>query len=504
MSEDNQQKNTLPEETERNVITVDSGGNAHRPSESDRQPQKHETPEVADSAETRHSAPYSKNNQTGTPMTEPSKNEQNAAPTVAPVVIKQSGGKGLAAGALILALLGLGASGFLFVQGQNVLKNQELNVENKLDKAALGESNNASMLQETLRRQSQIEAAIGQLGGAAKQNAEAIANTQRAYQELLKSRVNWVVDETESTLNTAAQQLMLSGNVPVVINVLQSVEGRLNRFDQPELLPIKQAVSSDLAALKNRPYVDVSSASLRLNRLETAVASLPLSVDSTLQPSKTAAAEVQTQTGASWWQNAWDKTLNSLKGLVEVRKINSNDAMLISPEQAYFVRENLRLRLLDARTSLMQRNGEIYQADLNDAEAAVKQYFDVNSPATQSWLKELGELKALDIRSISDDALKASIAAVRSYQDSVRVGSIDVGSAASPVQSTSAPAAASAPAASASAPAASAPPAQASEPAKAAASAAPASAAKPADKAPQSQQPAKPAAPAAGVKGDQA
>ena len=504
MSEDNQQKNTLPEETERNVITVDSGGNAHRPSESDRQPQKPETPEAATAAEPRHSAPYSKNNQTGSPMTEPSKNEQNAASTVAPVVIKQSGGKGLAACALILALLGLGASGFLFVQGQNVLKNQELNVENKLDKAALGESNNASMLQETLRRQSQIEAAIGQLGGAAKQNAEAIANTQRAYQELLKSRVNWVVDETESTLNTAAQQLMLSGNVPVVINVLQSVEGRLNRFDQPELLPIKQAVSSDLAALKNRPYVDVSSASLRLNRLETAVASLPLSVDSTLQPSKAAAAEAQTQTGASWWENAWDKTLNSLKGLVEVRKINSNDAMLISPEQAYFVRENLRLRLLDARTSLMQRNGEIYQADLNDAEAAVKQYFDVNSPATQSWLKELGELKALDIRSISDDALKASIAAVRSYQDSVRVGSIDVGSAASPVQSTSAPAAASAPAASASAPAASVPPTQASEPAKAAASAAPASAAKPADKAPQSQQPAKPAAPAAGVKGDQA
>lgn len=125
-----------------------------------------------------------------------------------------------------------------------------MNVENKLDKAALGESNNAGMLQDTMRKQSQIEQALGQLGGAAKQNSEAIANTQRAYQELLKSRVNWVVDETESTINTAAQQLMLSGNVPVVITVLQSVEGRLNRFEQPELLPIKQAVSSDLAALK--------------------------------------------------------------------------------------------------------------------------------------------------------------------------------------------------------------------------------------------------------------
>lgn len=136
-----------------------------------------------------------------------------------------------------------------------------------------------------------------------------------------------------------------------------------------------------------------------------------------------------------------------------MRKLNSSDAMLIAPEQAYFVRENLRLRLLDARTALMQRNGDVYQADLNDAEAAIKQYFDVNSPATQSWLKELGELKALDIRSISDDALKASITAVRNYQDSVRTGSIDVGSAAGQAQNAfPAPAATSAPAANASAP----------------------------------------------------
>ena len=231
------------------------------------------------------------------------------------------------------------------------------------------------------------------------------------------------------------------------------------------------------------------------------MASLPLAVDSTLQPGKVAAAAPE-PSSASWWENAWDKTLDSLKGLVEVRKLNSSDAMLIAPEQAYFVRENLRLRLLDARTALMQRNGDVYQADLNDAEAAIKQYFDVNSPATQSWLKELGELKALDIRSISDDALKASITAVRNYQDSVRTGSIDVGSAAGQAQNASAPAATSAPAANASAPQA-----QTAEPEKASAAAASAAKAPAESKQPaapaQPTQPTKPAAPA-GVKGDKA
>ncbi|RPD89566.1 uroporphyrinogen-III synthase [Neisseria weixii] len=345
------------------------------------------------------------------------KNESSSqAP--APVVIQQSSGKGLAAGALVLALLGLGASGFLFVQGQNVLKNQELAFTQKIDKAALGESENASLLKDNINRQTTIQAEIERLANAQKANSDQIELNRKAYQELVKGRVNWLVDEAESMLNLAAQQLMLSGNVPGAVGVLEHVNSRLSRFDQPELLPIKQAVSSDLAELKSRPYVDVSGTALRIDRLEAAVAGLPLVVDGTLKPG--AVEQVQENPQLSWWENAWEKSLGALKGLVEVRNLESNDSMLLSPEQIYFVRENLRLRLLDARTALLQHNGEVYQSDLNNVEATVKQYFDNKSPATQSWLKELAELKALDIRMTGGDVLKNSLAAVRTYQDGSR------------------------------------------------------------------------------------
>ena len=79
-------------------------------------------------------------------MSEQKNSQTSAVAPVAPVVIKQSSGKGLAAGALVLALLGLGASGFLFVQGQNILKTQQLSFDQKIDKAALGESQNANLL----------------------------------------------------------------------------------------------------------------------------------------------------------------------------------------------------------------------------------------------------------------------------------------------------------------------------------------------------------------------
>lgn len=335
----------------------------------------------------------------------------------APVIIKQSGGKALAAGATVLALLGLGASGFLFVQGQNVLKNQELEFNQKIDKAALGESENASLLKDNLNRQTAIQAELDRLNNGQKNNSDQILQMQKAYQELLKGRINWLVDEAESMLNTASQQLMLSGNLQGAVSVLEHIDSRLSRFEQPELIPIKQAISNDLAALKNRPYVDISATALRIDRLETGISGLPLVLDGVLKPG---AAPVETANSGTWWENTWEKSLNALKGLVEVRHLDSNDAMLISPDQTYFIRENLRLRLLDARIALLQHNGEVYQSDLNNVEATVKQYFDSKSPATQSWLKELAELKALDVRMISDDSLKASLSAVRAYQEGSR------------------------------------------------------------------------------------
>ena len=381
------------------------------------------------------------------------------APTAAPIVIEQkaSGGKGLAVGALVLSLLGLGASGFLFVQGQNLLNTQKLQLEQELDKAGLGNSQNAVLLQNTLLRQEKIEQDLAKISTMQQQSQQSLESVQRAYGELLKGRVNWLVDEIEVTLNTASQQLLLSGNVPVATAVLENVEQRLSRFEQPELLPIKQAISQDLAALKNRPYLNVSATALRLDRLESAVDSLPLLVDSTMNAQN--AEPAPTSKAGSFWTRAWDNTSELVKSMVEVRKLDNNDAMLIGSEQVFYLRENLRMRLLDARLALLQHNSEVYQNDLAAIEETVKRYFDVQSPNTQTWLKEVGELKSVEIRMISDESLKASLAAVRDYQNNVRTALPVVlpesKPAASTAQAASAPKAASQPAPAVALPAAS-------------------------------------------------
>ncbi|OAM26877.1 heme biosynthesis operon protein HemX [Eikenella longinqua] len=376
----------------------------------------------------------------------------------APVVIK-SGSKGLGLFALVLAVLGLGASGFLFVQGQNLLKRQEMQFDQKISQAALGESQNAALLADNSRKLESSETLFKQLQTDMQtQQAEAAANN-RALQELLKTRSDWVVDEAEAALNLAGQQLMIADNVPAAVAVLEGLDARLARFEQPQLLPLKQAVSSDLAKLKQRPFTDTANAALRLSRLEAAVGGLPLLADSSLRPPQ-AAAPAAAAPNAPWWRNAWNRTVSGLRGMVEIRRLNNSDAILMSPEQAFYVRENLRLHLLSARVALMQRQNDIYQNDLATSENAVRQYFDAATPAAQSWLREIEQLKALQPGAGNvGDSLAASLKAIADYRQLRQGESIsqpEIGAAASqpaaaPAQTpaVSAPAAPAAPATSA-------------------------------------------------------
>lgn len=331
-------------------------------------------------------------------------------------VQKHSPGKGVTVVALILSLLALGASGLLFVEGQNQLKNQQLQFDQKIDAAGIDVGRNIASMQISLARVDELTRQLQELQKNQKNQSDSVEKLSRAYQELVKSRSDWLVDEIEATLNIVSQQLLISGNVPVAVSVLENLDSRLSRFDQPQLLPIKKAISSDLENLKNRPYLDVASLSLRLNRLESAIAGLPLMVDNQLQAGNAQAGPV-IKSNSSWWGRIWQNTLHSLRSMVEIRHLDQNDSMLMSPEQTFFVRENLRLRLLDARIALLQSRGEVYIADLNSAETAVKQYFDANSVATQSWLKELNQLKLLNIQyNQENNALSASLAEVRDYQ----------------------------------------------------------------------------------------
>jgi uroporphyrin-3 C-methyltransferase len=94
------------------------------------------------------------------------------------------------------------------------------------------------------------------------------------------------------------------------------------------------------------------------------------------------------------WQRIATETWTEVRSLVRVTRIDQPEAMLIAPEQAYFLRENLKLRLLNARLSLLSRQFEQAQGDLAVAQTSLDRYFDRSSRRVNTTAELLRQVAA--------------------------------------------------------------------------------------------------------------
>jgi uroporphyrin-3 C-methyltransferase len=84
-------------------------------------------------------------------------------------------------------------------------------------------------------------------------------------------------------------------------------------------------------------------------------------------------------TWRNWSHEMWD----DMRQLIRVRTVDTPEALMLSPSEAYFVRENLKLRLLNARLALLSRNEGTFRDDLGSAQQTLAKYFDTKARSTQ-------------------------------------------------------------------------------------------------------------------------
>src|SRR5574341_222971 len=231
------------------------------------------------------------------------------------------------------------------------------------------------------------------------------------YQELSRNRDEWQLAEIEQVLAIASQQLQLAGNVRAALLALQLAEARLARADRPQFLPVRRALARDIERLKALPVLDVASMTSRIDGLIAAVDSVPLAFEERAVPAK----EASTSTERGFWARLGSEVWSELKQLVVVRQVGTQEAPLLPPPQAYFVRENLRLRLLNARISLLTRDEAGYREDLRASQAWIRRYFDTRS---KPGADALAQLKSLSSTSITFEipSISESLDAVRGFQ----------------------------------------------------------------------------------------
>ena len=231
-------------------------------------------------------------------------------------------------------------------------------------------------------------------------------------QALSRSREENVLADLDAAVRVSLQLSALTGSVEPLLQALRQADERLVRQNQPRLERVRRAVLRDMERVRAAGVTEVPTLVIRLDETARQIDELPLlanagastSTASAASPAATtalpaagtqravgvrpaeAAASGASGAPASPW-SAWLQTLPGLgsalwaevRSLVRVTRIDRPEAALIAPEQAFFLRQNLKLRLLNARLALLSRQFDVASADLQDAQRALERYFDVSN-----------------------------------------------------------------------------------------------------------------------------
>jgi uroporphyrin-III C-methyltransferase len=214
------------------------------------------------------------------------------------------------------------------------------------------------------------------------------SQVEELLQSVARSRDENVVADVEAAIRVALQQSALTGSAEPLVLTLKQADERLARYNQPRLDRVRRAIGRDLERTRAQGAVDVATLAARLDDAVRLVDELPLLAVGQPVAAVSAAAPApapalsgedwRTRAGA-WWQAGLTHVGNELRSLVRVTKIDHPESVLATPEQQVFLRENLKLRLLNARLALFSRQFDIAQSDLRDAQATLDRYFDRSS-----------------------------------------------------------------------------------------------------------------------------
>jgi uroporphyrin-3 C-methyltransferase len=254
----------------------------------------------------------------------------------------------------------------------------------------------------TLARQSQdavasLQAKVGALEAKLAETQSQAVALEAMYQELSSSRDERVLAEVEQAVTIAMQQLQFAGNVEAALSALQGADARLARSAQAQFLPVRRLIARDIERLKATPGANMSGLSLKIESVVAAVDSLPLAYEQ--RPKADAAKPVSPAKAAStdYWRDLGADLWRELRQLVRIERIDQGDPALLSPNQSFFLRENLKLRLLNARLALLQREGRTFREEIRQSREQLDRYFDARSKPVQAAQSTLGTLATTDV-----------------------------------------------------------------------------------------------------------
>lgn len=338
------------------------------------------------------------------PVAAPEPPTSPPAETRPATVPRPDAGRGPSPQGLLLAAVSLGALfavGFAWRASDRVqaleqeLVRRQQDSQTQATEAALLARQAQELSREAVTKASLLEGRVAEVARQRGQLDELIVSLSRSRDENLLADI-------EASVRVAQQHSAITGSVEPLVAALRTADERLGRVNQPRLEAVRRAVGRDLDRIKGVGVADLAGLASKLDEGVRMVDDAPLfafepprrestrPVPPVVVPraGPTPAIEPVGGLGAAlgeWWSALWGEVTT----LVRVTRVDTPEAMLLAPEQRWFLRENLKLRLLNARVALLSRQFDTAQADLQAALAATERHFDRNARKTAALLELL-------------------------------------------------------------------------------------------------------------------
>ena len=276
------------------------------------------------------------------------------APQARPVARRT--GDGTARLLAVVALVATGVALWLAIDTRTSLQGIESTAGGKLAELGAQSQGARNMLTQVQSQLRDAQARVAEVEARLADSQEQRVTLEEMYRELSRSADDRVLADVEQTLLAASQQLQLAGNVRGALAALQAADARLARAEKLASTPLRRAITADMDRLKAVPQSDTVGLAVKLDGLMQQVDALPLLIaESPPAPrARMARADEETAVGRAM-RTVWE----DMKGLVRIRELDTPEPHLLAPAQAYFLRENLKLRQQrDARRGRVPRRRE--------------------------------------------------------------------------------------------------------------------------------------------------
>ena len=254
-----------------------------------------------------------------------------------------------------------------------------------------------SVVKDHSETQQQFDQAVKEELGKLHERQQALKD---AVTELLKTsrhlRHEWLVAEAEYLVNLAGHRLILARDANTAITALKAADDRLREAGDPSLIVLRKALAEDINTLEAVAIPDTAGLSLKLSTMVQDVEDLPL-----LTPEPKTATTQQigpTKPSLENWRELPGAMWEDMKKLVIIRDHQGPIKPLLSPEQHFFLSQNLKLQLEQARLALLNGENAIYHERLDTVQTWLHNWFDLEHNRTVYMLDRIKELQAIDIQ----------------------------------------------------------------------------------------------------------